>query len=119
MKIVSAKMIETHVWRDIDGSMQERRNFIANTVELRLSCANPPMFTLVSISIDNFNKIDICQVVSKIYRPDWWLWDVRISGVGTTTSKQVGIVIAVDSQTGVCVIPLWGLPSGTALCQVH
>ena len=77
------------------------------------------IFTFKIISVSNFNIIDICQVVSQINRPDWWLCDVRISGVGTTTSKQVGIVIAINSQTGRCVTPLWRLPCGIALCDVQ
>ena len=75
------------------------------------------MFTCKFISVSNFNRIDIYQVVSKIDRPDWWLCDVQMTGVGTATSRYGGIVIAVNSQTGVT--ELWGLPSGTALRHVH
>ena len=34
-------------WRYIDGLMQERRNSIANTLELRLSCTNPWIYVIL------------------------------------------------------------------------
>ena len=37
------------MWRHVDGLMQERRNSIANALELRLSCTNPSMFIWVQI----------------------------------------------------------------------
>ena len=36
------------VWVNIDGLMQERCNSIANTLELRLSCINPSMSSLIT-----------------------------------------------------------------------
>ena len=33
----------------VDGLMQERRNSIANTLELRLSCTNPSLYTCIYI----------------------------------------------------------------------
>ena len=30
-------------WHHLDGLVQERRNSIANALELRLSCTNPPI----------------------------------------------------------------------------
>ena len=35
---------------DIDGLVQERHNFIANALELRLSCTNPSIFAATSLA---------------------------------------------------------------------
>ena len=36
---------ESTIWEDIDKLVQERRNSIANALELRLSCTNPLIYT--------------------------------------------------------------------------
>ena len=35
---------EAYLWVYVDGLVQERRNSIANALELRLSCTNPSMY---------------------------------------------------------------------------
>ena len=51
----------------VDGLVQERRNSIANTLELRLSCTNPSMyrlfytcFTMAYPNKDNIFVVDRC-----------------------------------------------------------
>ena len=38
-------------WCHFDGLMQERRNSIANAMELRLSCTNPSIYLLIIVSL--------------------------------------------------------------------
>ena len=41
---IEVDMIDENVWLYIDGLIQERRNSIANTLELHLSCTNPSTY---------------------------------------------------------------------------
>ena len=41
LKIMTFDIIAIFIWEHTDGLIQERRNSIANALELRLSCTNP------------------------------------------------------------------------------
>ena len=56
---------------DIDGLVQERRNSIANALELRLSCTNPSSAELTVLipcdKCDSYKIINSCKVDRYIY----------------------------------------------------
>ena len=47
----SPRVNELSHWYHADGLVQERRNYIANALELRLSCTNPWMLCLVDVIV--------------------------------------------------------------------
>ena len=54
----------------IDGLMQERRNSIANALELRLSCINPKR---AGTELSCFNKVKIIAADVQHQQPWYWL----------------------------------------------
>ena len=61
----------------IDGLVQERRNSIANALELRLSCTNPSIYGIKIWNVITYPCPNLRGIVS-LQRPHDYIWAVTL-----------------------------------------
>ena len=75
------KRAHTSLWdHDIDGLVHERRNYIANALELRLSCTNPSIW-LVFCEFRVWSMLYLCYCSVVCHIVQYWamLWKQHVS----------------------------------------
>ena len=80
------------VWSNMDGLVQERRNSIANALELHLSCTNPSIWFDVAYHITNKVRARIRVCTHKIH-PISLLYSQYIDGLGQERLNSIAYAL--------------------------
>ena len=85
-KTTSAMFMQYH----IDGLMQEKRNSIANALELRLSCTNPSICNIVYVPLPSQHSVQhICVINKLLFLPRHITW-MSQQKFGNINSSVIG-----------------------------
>ena len=88
--------------KHVDGLVQERRNFIANTLELRLSCTNPSIYGCQGICPFGLMVQCIFAVIphytSQAIKQDWCFptWHTWDEPFACVPSSACGAIVSAD-----------------------